>query len=141
MILKKVGFFSKILGMFFFRPYKDFLSKILGTVMWKQKSEWFENIFINFQNLVRPCLSVSQKLTLLLLNFCTLDGIFEIKMIKKICVGVIRFKIAGLQITFLKIFEKNNFFQNHCIEATVEELFTYRISSYSFRPWIVSSLE
>ena len=31
----------------FFRPYKDFLSKISCIVMWKQKSEWFENIFIN----------------------------------------------------------------------------------------------
>ena len=30
-------------------------------------------------------------------HFWTLDGIFEIKMIKKICLGVIRFLIGGLQ--------------------------------------------
>ena len=30
-------------------------------------------------------------------HFWTLDGIFEIKMIKKICLGVIRFEIGGLQ--------------------------------------------
>ena len=51
---EKSCFFSKILVMFyffslikFFRPYKDFLSKILCIGMWKQKSEWFEKIFIN----------------------------------------------------------------------------------------------
>ena len=30
-------------------------------------------------------------------HFWTLDGIFEIKMIKKICLGVFRFEILGLQ--------------------------------------------
>ena len=30
-------------------------------------------------------------------HFLTLDGIFEIKTIKKICLGVILFKIEGLQ--------------------------------------------
>ena len=50
---EKSCFFSKFLVMIFFsliiffRPYKDFLSKILCIGMWKQKSEWFENIFIN----------------------------------------------------------------------------------------------
>ena len=51
---EKSCFFSKILVMFFifsliknFRPYKDFWSKISCIGMWKQKSEWFENIFIN----------------------------------------------------------------------------------------------
>ena len=51
---EKSWFFSKILGMIlffslikFFRPYKDFWSKISCIGMWKWKSESFENFFIN----------------------------------------------------------------------------------------------
>ena len=66
-------------------------------------------------------------------HFWTLDGIFEIKMIKKICLGVIRFKIGGLQgklltktwsnqllkILLIKIFSNDSYF---CFEVPIDEI-------------------
>ena len=79
---EKSCFFSKILGMFFFfslikffRPYKDFWSKISCIGMWKQKSEWFEKKFINkiFKSWFDHVRVWVKNLLLLLLTFLTLD--------------------------------------------------------------------
>ena len=94
---EKSWFFSKFLVMIFFSQIKFFRPYVLECEN-KNQSDLKTFSLIKFSKVSLTTFACESKTYYCYYwHFWTLDGIFEIKMIKKICLGVIRFEIGGLQ--------------------------------------------